>query len=348
MKKLILALLIALSTVSIAACSGEEEAADNAAVEEVAEGEQESGVTKETETGEADEAENTTAEEVTPEVSDIELMHVHGLGFSGDGAGLFVPSHDGLKVFEAGVWSEAAGEPHDYMGFSMVDDGFYSSGHPGAGSSLENPFGIIKTTDMGENLEMLDLYQEVDFHGMAVGYNTHAIYVLNPQPNSRMDESGLYYSIDDAKTWTKSEMNGLQGSIFSIAVHPTDEAIVALGTGEGVFLSNDFGQSFDSLSDSPATAIAFSPAGELLAGSVSEEVTLTTFDRETNEQSPLSIPSLNEENAITYIAVNPQDEKQIAFATAEKDIYMTKDAGETWNQIAEKGTGINLESSTQQ
>lgn len=325
MKKLILAFFILLLAGSVAACAGEE------TVESEAEG-----------------VDATTAGKNTPELSNIELTHIHGLGFTGDGAGLYVPSHDGLKVFEEGLWNEATGEPHDYMGFAMVDDGFYSSGHPEAGSSLKNPFGIVKTTDMDVNLEMLDLYQEVDFHGMAVGYNTHTIYVLNPQANSRMDDAGLYYSTDDAKTWTKSEMTGLQGAIFSIAAHPTNEAIIALGTEEGVFLSKDFGQSFESVSDSPTTAIAFSAKGELFAGSASDEVTLTTFERETNEHKTLSIPSLNGENTISYITVNPQDEKQITFTTTEKDIYMTKNAGESWSQIAEKGTGINLESNTEQ
>lgn len=343
MKKLTFALLIALLAGSIAACSGEEEAVENTAVENMAEDESKNEVTKETETGETKTA---TSEKNTPEVSDIELMHVHGLGFSGDGAGLYVPSHDGLKVFEKGVWSEAAAEPHDYMGFVMVDDGFYSSGHPGPGSSLKNPFGVVKTTDMGQTLEMLDLYQEVDFHGMAVGYNSHAIYVINPQPNSRMDEVGLYYSTDDTRTWTKSEMTGLQGPIFSIAVHPTNEAIVALGTSKGVFLSNDFGETFESVSDFPTTAVTFSAAGDLVAGSVSDEVTLTIFDSETNEPQLISIPELNEENTIGYIAVNPQDEKQITFTTVEKDMHMTKDSGGNWNQIAEKGTGINLELGT--
>ncbi|WP_298829886.1 F510_1955 family glycosylhydrolase [uncultured Planococcus sp.] len=348
MKNFTFALLIALLAGSIAACSSEEEAMDNAAIEEVAEDQSANEETNEEETGEEGEAGTTTAEENTPEVSDIEMMHVHGLGFSGDGARLYVPSHDGLKVFENGVWSEAAAEPHDYMGFVMVDDGFYSSGHPGPGSSLKNPFGVVKTTDMGQNLEMLDLYQEVDFHGMAVGYNSHAIYVINPQTNSRMDDIGLYYSTDETETWTKSEMTGLQGPIFSIAVHPTDEATVALGTSEGVFLSNDFGQTFDPVSDSPTTAVTFSPAGNLVAGSVSGEVTLTIFDSETNEPQLISIPELSEENTIGYIAGNPQDENQITFTTVEKDMYMTKDFGGNWSQIAEKGTGINLEAGTKQ
>ncbi len=336
MKKLTFMLLVGLLAGSIAACSGEEEAMENAATEEVADNE-----SNEAETVEEGEAETAPAEEYTPEMSDIEMMHVHGLGFSGDGAGLFVPSHDGLKVFENGIWREAAAEPHDYMGFVMVDDGFYSSGHPGPGTSLKNPFGVVKTTDMGENLEMLDLYQEVDFHGMAVGYISHAIYVMNPQENSRMDEIGLYYSTDDTETWTKNEMTGLQGTIFSIAAHPTNEAIIALGASEGVFLSNNFGETFESVSDSPTTAVTFSPTGGLIAGSVSNEVNLTIFDSETYEPQLISIPELNEENTIGYITVNPQDENQITFATIEKDIYTTKDSGDNWNQIAEKGIGIN-------
>lgn len=272
----------------------------------------------------------------------VEFMHIHGLGITNDGAAVYVPAHDGLKVFKDGMWSNAEGEKHDYMGFSMVDDGFYSSGHPGEGSSLKNPFGVMKTTDMGKSLEMLDLYGEIDFHGMAVGYHSHAIYVINPQANSRMDDTGLYYSTDDTKTWTKSKMNGISGQVSSLAVHPTNEAIVALGTNEGIFVSKDFGQSFEQISDSPTTAVSFSITGKLFVGSVYNEFTLLKFDIETNEQTMLSIPSLNGENAIGYIAVNPQNEKQLIFTTFEKDIYMTEDSGGSWSQLAEKGKGINL------
>ncbi|MGM0878432.1 MAG: F510_1955 family glycosylhydrolase [Bacillota bacterium] len=272
----------------------------------------------------------------------VEFMHIHGLGITGDGSEVYVPAHDGLKVFKDGMWSDAESEKHDYMGFSMVDVGFYSSGHPGEGSSLKNPFGVIKTTDMGKTLEMLDLYQEIDFHGMAVGYNSHAIYVINPQANSRMDDTGLYYSTDDTKTWTKSEMEGLGGQASSLAVHPTDSAIVALGTNEGIFISKDFGQTFEAISDSPTTAVSFSIEGELFAGSVSNKFTLSKFDIETKEQLILSIPSLSGENAIGYIAVNPQNEKQIIFTTFEKDIHMTEDSGGSWSQLAKKGKGINL------
>ncbi|MFV2047461.1 F510_1955 family glycosylhydrolase [Metabacillus sp. YM-086] len=278
----------------------------------------------------------------------VEFMHIHGLGITDNEDEVYVPAHDGLKVFKDGMWSNAEGEKHDYMGFSMVDDGFYSSGHPGEGSNLKNPFGVIKTTDMGKSLEMLDLYGEIDFHGMAVGYKSHAIYVINPQANSRMDDTGLYYSTDDTRTWTKSEMEGLDGKISSLAVHPTDDAIVALGTNEGIFISKDYGQTFEGISDSPTTAVSFSLEGELFAGIVSSTFTISKFDIETNGQTKLSIPSLTGENAIGYIGVNPQNEQQILFTTFEKDIYITQNGGESWEKIAEKGIGSTMNIQTSQ
>ncbi|MBN2981809.1 hypothetical protein [Cohnella algarum] len=93
------------------------------------------------------------------------------------------------------------------MGFSMVDDGFYSSGHPARGSKKKNPFGIVKSTDEGRSLETLTLYGEVDFHGMSVGYKSHTIYIFNLEPNSAIETTGLNYSTDEAKSWTMSEMN---------------------------------------------------------------------------------------------------------------------------------------------
>lgn len=272
----------------------------------------------------------------------VEFMHIHGLGITSDGSEIYVPAHDGLKVFKDGKWGSSEGEKHDYMGFSMVDDGFYSSGHPGQGSSMKNPFGVVKTTDMGKNLEILDLYQEIDFHGMAVGYNSHAIYVINPQANSRMEDTGLYYSTDDTKTWTKSEMKRITGQISTVAVHPTDEGIIALGTNSGVYLSKDFGQSFEEISDTPTTAVSFSAKGELFVGGVSNEMSLSKFNIETKEQTTISIPSLSGENAIGYIAINPMNEKQFVFTTFEKDMYMTEDSGGNWSQLADKGEGIDL------
>lgn len=269
----------------------------------------------------------------------VEFMHIHGLGITNGGTEIYVPAHDGLKVYEDGVWTKAPGKAHDYMGFSIVDDGFYSSGHPGEGSTLKNPFGVIRSMDMGKNLEMLDLYGEIDFHGMAVGYNSHAIYVMNPQPNSRMDETGLYYTVDETKTWTKSNAAGLEGQSAALAVHPTQEGTMAVATSTGVFVSNDFGKTFNTILDTPATAVSFSQAGELFAGTYFNGAGLVKINIGTGDETTLALPEINAEDAISYVAVNPQEQKQVVFSTFEKDIFLTNDEGEEWEQIADKGVG---------
>lgn len=276
--------------------------------------------------------------------SATEFHHIHGLGFSNDGSRFYIPAHDGLRVFADGQWSIPEGEKHDYMGFSMVDDGFYSSGHPGQGSKLENPFGVVKSSDFGKSLDILDLYKEIDFHGMAVGYYSHAIYVLNPQPNSRMDDTGLYYTLDDTKTWTKSKMEGLDGKPASLAVHPSDERILAIGTNKGAFLSTDYGHTFvNILPNVPTSAIHFSKENELAVGGIEGESVLYKINLDTQEETQFTIPQLSSEDVITYIAVNPQDSHEIVFTTFEKQIFISYDNGENWTQIGMDGTGVNTE-----
>ncbi|MFD2216521.1 F510_1955 family glycosylhydrolase [Metabacillus endolithicus] len=285
---------------------------------------------------------------ITLKNSDVEqgntigFQHIHGLGYSGDGNNFYIPAHDGLRVYSKGEWSIPEGEKHDYMGFSMVDDGFYSSGHPGPGSKLENPFGVVKSNDFGKSLEILDLYKEIDFHGMAVGYYSHAIYVLNPQANSRMEDTGLYYTLDETKKWTKSDMKGLDGQPASIAVHSSDEKIIAVGTDQGVFLSTDFGNTFESiLPEVPTSAIHFTKENKLMVGGLEDGSVMYEINLDTNEKAKFSIPEISNEDAISYIAVNPQNSSEIVFTTFEKQIYITKDNGNSWTQIAKDGTAID-------
>jgi uncharacterized Tic20 family protein len=267
----------------------------------------------------------------------VTFMHIHGLDYTGDGQEIYVPAHDGLKVYADGKWSDQTeGEPHDYMGFSMVEDGFYSSGHPAPGSKMADPFGVVKSTDKGKTLEILDLYEEIDFHGMTVGYNTKDIYVFNPAPNSKMDQPGFYYSTDETKTWNQSKLEGLVGQASTLAAHPTEEGIVAIGTDAGVFISQDYGDSFESLLENVnATAVSFDHSNSLLV-SVPGKVLSISVDG--TNQTDLTIPQLDSGDAVAYIRQNPQDVNEYVFATFNKDIFMTKDSGETWTEIVDQGT----------
>lgn len=279
---------------------------------------------------------------------EVNIKHVHGIGYSKDGERIFVPIHDGLAVYSEGKWGMSEGEKHDYMGFSMVDDGFYSSGHPAEGSDMSNPFGVVKSTDEGKTLDILDLYGEVDFHTMSASYKTHTIYVMNSQPNARMESTGLYYTKDEIKTWIKSEMNGLEKESFEshmqwipLAVHPTDDSVVAVGTSSGLYLSMDYGNNFEKvLTDTQVGALFFSDEDTLFVGTYSTKPMVLQLDLETKQTEEINIPTLTED-AISYFAQNPLDKNEWVIATFKKDIYITTDQGDNWLKIVDQGKGIS-------
>jgi hypothetical protein len=266
----------------------------------------------------------------------VELLHIHGMGYAPDEHQLFVAAHDGFRIFTDGAWRIPDLPAHDYMGYGATDDGFYSSGHPAPGSGLVNPLGLVKSTDGGKTLTKLALEGESDFHLMGVGYQNHAIYVLNPAPNSRLS-AGMHYSLDNGKTWQQSAMQGVTAQLIQLAVHPTEANIVALATEEGLFISANHGDTFERIgSAGPVTAVSFSPDG---AGLFFGYNTLYRYEQASKALHAVQTPGISADDAIGYIAVNPAQPDEIAFATLRGDMYLSPDSGQSWQQIAQDGTG---------
>lgn len=268
------------------------------------------------------------------------LTHIHGMGYSPDGQRLLFAAHDGLKVFSQGKWLSGHGEQHDYMGFATFDQGFYSSGHPTVGSKMKDPFGVVKSTDEGESLNLLTLYGETDFHLLAVSRHAHTIYAFNPAPNRVMGSGGLYASKDEGKTWTKSELKGYTGEPVALAVHPTNDALVAIGNQQGLYVSTDSGTTLNRMiAGVPVTALFFDEQGVLYAGIADQRARLIKIDITGKQGKEVAIPELAKD-AVAYIAQNPLEGKELAFATFNRNVYMSHDGGTTWHQIADKGNGV--------
>lgn len=279
------------------------------------------------------------AEQGQNSIANTSFMHLHGLGYSADGKRLFIPVHNGLQVYADGSWSEGPGEKHDYMGFTAVDDGFYSSGHPAPGSKYKNPLGLVKSTNDGKTVSVLALEGEVDLHGMTAGYRSHTLYVVNPEPNSKMKQAGLFYSKDEGKTWTNSPATGLQGQMTAIAAHPSDASIATVGTTTGVYLSRDYGQTFTPLfPEQPVTALTFTDSGNALVATSGPDASLLEINIESKQPLTIQTPS---KDTITYVVQNPANPNELAIATEPKNVYLSTDRGTTWIQIADKGKTIN-------
>lgn len=266
----------------------------------------------------------------------VDIPHMHGLGYSGDGTQLIVPAHTGLRIFDERGWQTPDLPSNDYMGYVATHTGFYSSGHPGPNSNLPNPLGLVKSTDGGNTLVQLGFAGETDFHVLGVGYKNHAIYVLNPAPNSTLS-TGLHYSVDDGKTWQQSTLQGIQAQPMQLAVHPIAANIVALATEAGLYLSMDNGNTFERVGPTtPVTAVTFRPDGrQLLFGTTS----LSTYDLDSQQIGALPAPPIAQKDAMSTIAINPMRSGEFAIATFGRDMYRTENNGQSWQQIAQDGTG---------
>lgn len=272
----------------------------------------------------------------------VELMHIHGLSYNADGKQILIPSHHGIAIYEQGRWSMMAGPKHDYMGFSATRDTLYSSGHPAPGSGLVNPFGLIKSTDGGQSWQKLGLEGESDFHTLATGYGTNTIYVLNHQANSRMKAAGIYVTQSEGATWSRATANGLKAKINSLATHPSDAKILAVGAGDGLYLSRDAGDHFEQIVDAKQVlAQWFDLDGKRLwfssyaGGPALSWIALAGDAKANTVQIPVA-----SDDAIAYITQNPLKHEEFAIATFKRSVYVSHDQGTTWTQIAKEGATL--------
>lgn len=263
--------------------------------------------------------------------------HGHGLSFSSDGKVLLAPSHRGLAAYEDGAWWEASGPIQGFSGFSVAERAIYASGHSRTDGPPRDPIGLVRSTDGGRNWQPLALAGKADFHLLAAGYHSGAIYVLNTQPNAAMPAPGLYVTRDEGKSWRRAAARGLQGEIHGLSAHPTEGGTLAVATGRGLYLSRDAGESFRRLDGRElATGVAFDHEGKRLyyARALSNEVVVTTLDG--RERRPLRLPPLKGDY-VTCLAHSPADERVFAFATRRRDVYVTNDGGFSWRRIASEG-----------
>jgi len=268
--------------------------------------------------------------------SPIEFPHIHGLGYSADGNRLYAPAHIGLAVYENNQWNLPTDLPaHDYMGYSAMDTGFYSSGDPDLRTDFPSMLGVIKSEDEGRSVETLAFTGESDFHLMSVGYFSHAIYLFNTQPNSGIG-TGLYYTTDEGQTWTQSRAQGLSAHPLQIAVHPTEQGTIAIATQAGLFLSQDSGSTFTPIaSNAPVTAATFDLSENVLLFGYQN---LGRYELSTGAIETVQSPTVSAQDAITYLTTNPST-GELALATANKNIYIWSNNRQEWQQIANEGVG---------
>ena len=132
------------------------------------------------------------------------LDHVHAAVYV-DGR-LLVGTHTGVADVDAtsGEVSRRGASRDDFMGLAGSSDLLVASGHPGAGSTLPDPVGLIRSADGGQTWEAVSLTGEIDFHALARDGDRVA---------GSATAGELLYSEDAGASWTTIA----QGEFTSLA-----------------------------------------------------------------------------------------------------------------------------------
>ncbi|MBT2548984.1 F510_1955 family glycosylhydrolase [Arthrobacter sp. ISL-65] len=167
--------------------------------------------------------------------------HIHGLTVSGDTSQVLLATHDGLFDVTTQPASKI-GDTHDLMGFTAAKDPgvFYASGHPGEGSDLPNPLGLIKSVDGGKTWEQLSRQGVSDFHALTTTKSGIVAF------------DGTLWTSPDGKAWKAASTTFAPAFL---AGHPDSNTVLAT-TPRGVQRSTDGGTTWALVKSGPVVIFA--------------------------------------------------------------------------------------------
>jgi hypothetical protein len=182
------------------------------------------------------------------EPMDLSVSHIHAAMRDPSTGALLLATHEGL-FRQDGSELRQVGPVIDLMGFAVGPDGtLYASGHPGAGSDLPDPVGLITSADAGATWRVASRGGESDFHALTVG------------PRTVVGFDGLLRTSEDGEQWTALDLGV---SVMAVAASPESGTLLAT-TQAGLVRSEDGGRSWRALTP-PEAAVLVAWADETTA-----------------------------------------------------------------------------------
>lgn len=176
--------------------------------------------------------------------------HVHAVARDASTGQTLVATHEGLYVLGAGE-PRRVGPVIDFMGFSVVGPKHYlASGHPGPGTDLPQPVGLIETRDGGQTWTVLSGGGESDYHALSAGGGRVVGF------------DGSLRSSADGRTWVPGD---LSAEPRALAASP-DGRVVLATTADGLMRSTDGGVRWSAVPGAPLLFLVQWAGGGSVAG----------------------------------------------------------------------------------
>jgi hypothetical protein len=154
--------------------------------------------------------------------------HVHEVAINPGDDLVYLATHDGLFRYDD-TGPTRVGPVIDLMGFTVAGpDQFYASGHPGQGTDLPDPVGLIATTDAGQTWTQRSRQGQSDFHA------------LTASPSGVLGNDGLLRASQDGQQWRELQIPLPPTALAASPIGPT----VLAATGAGLLMSNDAAQTW--------------------------------------------------------------------------------------------------------
>ncbi|MCL1631153.1 hypothetical protein M3N64_04225 [Sporolactobacillus sp. CPB3-1] len=175
----------------------------------------------------------------------------------------------------------------------------------------------------------------------AAGYESEHVYHLFAQGSNLI----LRITRDSGRSWFQSRAGHVTGDVQVLAVSPDEPDKLAIGTTEGLYVSDDSGAHFTRfLAGRSVTSAAYSSGGTttLYAAVSGKETSLFQLIPQQNKIIDLDMGTV-ESDRLVRILPNPRKYAELVIITHRGDLYRTENGGQNWTIIAKNGRGLNGE-----
>lgn len=186
----------------------------------------------------------------------LPAAHVHGMTVTPKTRRVLLATHDGLfdvtKEPATRFPATRLGPGNDFTGFTAdrTDGVLLASGHPGNGSSLPDPVGLIRSEDGGQTWQAVSRQGKSDFHALTVTKSGIVAF------------DGSLRTSPDGRTWTTIGLTFLPAAL---AGHPDTDIVLATAS-DGVRRSTDGGKTWALNRTAPELSVAAFASAADIAG----------------------------------------------------------------------------------